>query len=261
MSGIRLRRISKTYQSQVGTVRVISSLDLDIPDGELLCIVGPSGCGKTTLLGILAGLVRPDSGTVEVGGVPVTAPDPRRGLVFQQPALFPWLRVSQNVGFGLKMAGMPRVERDRRVARLLQTVGLSSHARALPHELSGGMKQRVALATALAPDPGVLLLDEPFAALDAQARDELHEELEAIWLETGKTMVFVTHNVREAARLGTRVLLMAPGGHIAREYPVELRRGRHLEDPGVAHLAAIIRDDLRTIGTQEETISPCLAGE
>jgi sulfonate transport system ATP-binding protein len=167
-------------------------------------------------------------------------------VIFQEPALFPWLNVRQNVAFGLKIAGLPQDEQERRADELLQLVQLPRFAGSWIHELSGGMKQRVALARALALDPAILLMDEPFAALDAQTRDLLHEELERIWQRTGKTVIFVTHNVREAVRLGTRVILMSPHGEgIRREYPVDLPRGRFLEDVSVVRIAAAIRDDLR----------------
>ena len=167
-------------------------------------------------------------------------------MIFQEPALFPWLNVRQNVAFGLKVAGLTQSDQDQRVNELLQLVHLTRFADAWIHELSGGMKQRVALARALALDPAILLMDEPFAALDAQTRDLLHEEMELIWQRTGKTIIFVTHNVREAVRLGTRVILMSPaGGVVRREYPIDLPRNRFLEDLDVARIASVIRDDLR----------------
>lgn len=245
MTKVQLSHVSKIFRSQAGPVPVLSDLNLSIEEGEFLCIVGPSGCGKSTLLNLIAGFELPDQGAVLVDGRPVIHPDSGRFVIFQEPALFPWLNVRQNVAFGLKIAHMERHEREARVARLLQMVHLSQFANARIHELSGGMKQRVALARALALDPEILLMDEPFAALDAQTRDLLHEELERIWQETGKTIVFVTHNVREAVRLGTRVILMAGRGGVRQEYPVHLPRNRYLEDVGVVSIASQIRDQLR----------------
>lgn len=246
MATVELHNVSRHFASASGVVRAVTALDLVVKEGEFLCVVGPSGCGKSTLLNLIAGFERPDVGRVLVDGAEVVTPGPERFVIFQEPALFPWLNVRQNVAFGLKIAGIPQTEQDRRVTELLQLVQLARFADAWIHELSGGMKQRVALARALALDPAILLMDEPFAALDAQTRDLLHEEMERIWQRTGKTIIFVTHNVREAVRLGTRVILMSPqGGVVRREYPIDLPRNRFLEDLEVARIASIIRDDLR----------------
>lgn len=244
---VELKKVSRHFATENGLVQAVTSLDLTIAQGEFLCIVGPSGCGKSTLLNLIAGFERPDSGELLVDGRAVTGPGSDRFVIFQEPALFPWLNVRQNVAFGLRLAGVTTSEQQRQVDRLLQMVHLERFAAARIHELSGGMKQRVALARALAMDPEILLMDEPFAALDAQTRDLLHEEMERIWQETGKTVVFVTHNVREAVRLGTRVILMsADGGTIRNEYPVNLPRNRFLEDLEVVKIASVIRDDLRS---------------
>lgn len=248
---VELRKVTRHFATDSGIVPAITGVDLTIANGEFLCLVGPSGCGKSTLLNLIAGFERPDSGRVLIDGIEVETPGPERFVIFQEPALFPWLNVRRNVAFGLKVAGVPQPEQDRRVDELLQLVHLSRFADAWIHELSGGMKQRVALARALALDPAILLMDEPFAALDAQSRDLLHEEMEQIWQRTGKTIVFVTHNVREAVRLGTRVILMSRhGGSIRREYPVDLPRNRFLEDLDVARIASVIRDDLRSEALQ-----------
>jgi NitT/TauT family transport system ATP-binding protein len=244
---VAIAAVSRHFNTDSGMVRAITNLDLCIADGEFLCIVGSSGCGKSTLLNLIAGFETPDSGSILINGRTVQAPGPDRFVIFQEPALFPWLNVRQNVAFGLMIAGLPDSEQKQCVDQLLQMVHLSNFGDSWIHELSGGMKQRVALARALAMDPDILLMDEPFAALDAQSRDLLHEEIERIWQETGKTIVFVTHNVREAVRLGTRVILMAPhGGGISREYAIDLPRNRFLEDIAVAQLASKIRDDLRS---------------
>ncbi len=246
MPKVLLDNVSKLFLSDSGPLQVLSNVTLPIEEGEFLCVLGASGCGKSTLLNLVAGLEKPDHGRVLVGGKEVSGPGPDRVVMFQEAALFPWLTAVQNVAFGLKMAGVGRRERQERAMELLSLVKLSSFANSWIHELSGGMRQRVALAAALALDPEILLMDEPFAALDAQTRDQLHVEIESIWEQTGKTIIFVTHNVREAVRLGTRVLLMSPrSGGICREYPINLPRHRHLEDVELVKIASVLRDDLR----------------
>lgn len=246
MSELKFTGVSKVFASQAGMISALSDANLTIKEGEFLCIVGPSGCGKSTFLNLIAGLVFPDYGEILLDGKTVTGPGPDRVLIFQEPALFPWLTVLDNVSFGPKMRGMAKVERTARARELLSMVHLSSFERVWVHELSGGMRQRVALIRALALDPDILLMDEPFAALDAQTRDMLHEELELLWQKTGKTIIFITHNVREAVRLGTRVVLMsAKDGKFVREYPVDLPRNRQLEDIELVKIASIIRDDLK----------------
>jgi NitT/TauT family transport system ATP-binding protein len=216
-----------------------------VASGEFVCLVGPSGCGKTTVLHLLAGLDSPTVGGVLADGVPVSGPHPSRVLLFQESALFPWLTVSANVEFGLKIRGIPKAQRHIRVESLLRIVHLARFSHSWVHELSGGMKQRAALARALAVDPAVLLLDEPFGALDAITRDRLHAELQEIWMRDNKTVLFVTHNVREAAVLGDRILVMSNGpGRVLSEYRVELPRPRHMEDPGIIPLARKVLEDL-----------------
>ncbi len=214
--------------------------------GEFLCIVGPSGCGKSTLLHLIAALSQPTSGDILIDNRKVSAPGTDRILLFQELGLFPWLTVAENVEFGMKMKGIPRAERQEKIQYYLRLVHLGQFRDCYTHQLSGGMRQRVALARALATEPDVLLMDEPFAALDAQTRDLLHDELERIWAETGRTIIFVTHNVREAVRLGDRVALFTfRPGRIKRQYDVSLPRPRQLEDITVAHTAREILDDLR----------------
>lgn len=186
----------------------LDNVSLDVRAGEFLVLVGPSGCGKSTLLDLLAGLTLPTSGRVLIDGKPITGPARDRGVVFQQYALFPWLTALDNVAFGLEIAGLGRSERRAKAAAYLDLVGLSAFARHYPHEMSGGMKQRVAIARSLAYEPEVLLMDEPFAALDAQTRETLQEELVDIWHRTGKTIVFITHGIDEAVVLGQRVAVM-----------------------------------------------------
>jgi NitT/TauT family transport system ATP-binding protein len=247
MPELTLTGVSKVFLSQAGTISALSDANLTIKNGEFLCVVGPSGCGKSTLLNLIAGLEFPDQGEILIDKETVKGPGSDRVLMFQEPALFPWLTVLDNVSFGLKMQGMSKYERAARARELLSMVHLSAFEQVWVHELSGGMRQRVALVRALALDPDILLMDEPFAALDAQTRDMLHEELELLWQKTGKTIIFITHNVREAVRLGTRVLLMsARSGRFVREYPIDLPRNRHLEDVDLVKIASVIRDDLKS---------------
>ena len=244
-----VQAVEKDFPTRDGSLAALARVDMTIADGEFLCIVGPSGCGKSTLLLILAGLETPTRGRVLVGGQPTLGPDPSRVMIFQEGALFPWLTAQGNVEFGLKMRRLPHSERVATAERLLQMVHLESFGEAWIHQLSGGMRQRVALARALALDPAVLLLDEPFGALDAITRERLHQELQEVWLTTGKTMVFVTHNVREAVVLGDRVLVFSPRpGRIIAEHRIQLPRPRHVEDLATAEHASRIARDLRLGG-------------
>ena len=244
---VALQGISLSYKTNDGTrLLALDNINLKVNPGEFLCIVGPSGCGKSTLLHLIAGLHPATSGKVLVDDKPVDGPGTDRILIFQELGLFPWLTVGENVEFGMKMKGMSRAERREKTEYYLRLVHLAQFKDSYTHQLSGGMRQRVALARALASEPDVLLMDEPFAALDAQTRDLLHDELERIWAETGRTIIFVTHNVREAVRLGDRVALFTfRPGRIKREYLIDLPRPRHLEDVTVAKSAREILDDLR----------------
>jgi NitT/TauT family transport system ATP-binding protein len=246
-SKLAIDNVSKSFQSASGTVLALDHVSLQVNEGEFVCLVGASGCGKTTLLNIIAGLEKPDSGNVLADGKPITSPGRDRLVMFQEPALFPWLDVFGNVLFGLKLK--PNLtNKDRRdVAKYyLELVGLTRFERANIHELSGGMKQRVALARALAPNPRVLLMDEPFAALDALTREQLYGDLQRIWEERKKTIVFVTHNVREAACLGERVLLFSPHpGRIQEEFAVDLPRPRDINSVDLASYATKIIRSLR----------------
>jgi NitT/TauT family transport system ATP-binding protein len=244
---IALSGVFRSYANSRGSFTpALQNIDLEIEQGEFVCIVGPSGCGKSTLLHLVAGLDRPTTGEITVDGSPVNGPGTDRILLFQDLGLFPWLTVRQNVEFGLKMAGVSKIERRDRARVFLRMVHLSHFEDHYIHQLSGGMKQRVALARSLALRPKILLMDEPFAALDAQTRDMLHDELERIWKETAPTIVFVTHNVREAVRLGDRVLLMSfRPGRIKTEFQIDLQRPRHVEDSDVAHLSKEILGQLR----------------
>jgi NitT/TauT family transport system ATP-binding protein len=244
---IELCGVFRSYKNSQGSFTpALQNIDLEIEQGEFVCIVGPSGCGKSTLLHLIAGLDKPTTGQITVDGGPVTGPGTDRILLFQELGLFPWLNVRQNVEFGLKMAGVSKEERKERARIFLRMVHLSHFEEHYIHQLSGGMRQRVALARSLALRPKILLMDEPFAALDAQTRDMLHDELERIWKETAPTIVFVTHNVREAVRLGDRVLLMSfRPGRIKAQFEVDLDRPRHVEDSDVAQLSKEILGQLR----------------
>ena len=226
-SAISLRGVTKTFPVRGGrrdeVFTAVDGVTLDVPAGEFLSLVGPSGCGKSTLLDLLGGLTLPSSGEVLVDGRPVTGPGLDRGVVFQQYALLPWRTARANVEFGLEASGIPRRERHERAREYLALVGLQGFEDRYPHELSGGMKQRVALARSLAYDPDVLLMDEPFAALDAQTRDLLQAELLRIHARTGKTVVFITHGIEEAVFLGHRVAVMTSRpGRIKHVVPVAL---------------------------------------
>jgi len=244
---VALDAISLSYKTTSGErLLALDKINLEVKPGEFLCIVGPSGCGKSTLLHLIAGLNPQTSGKVLIDGAPVSGPGTDRILIFQELGLFPWLTVGGNVEFGMKMKNIPKAEREERVQYYLRLVHLSKFKTSYIHQLSGGMRQRVALARALATEPDVLLMDEPFAALDAQTRDLLHDELERIWAETGRTIIFVTHNVREAVRLGDRVALLTfRPGRVKQEFSVDLPRPRHMEHTDVARTAREILDCLR----------------
>ncbi len=244
---VALDAISLSYKTTSGErLLALDNISLEVKPGEFLCIVGPSGCGKSTLLHLIAGLCPQTSGKVLVDGTPVSGPGTDRILIFQELGLFPWLTVGGNVEFGMKMKNVSKDEREEKVQYYLRLVHLSKFRESYIHQLSGGMRQRVALARALATEPDVLLMDEPFAALDAQTRDLLHDELERIWAETGCTIIFVTHNVREAARLGDRVVLLTfRPGRVKQEFSVNLSRPRQMEQPDVARTAREILNCLR----------------
>jgi NitT/TauT family transport system ATP-binding protein len=244
--------VSKWFRTPRATVHALDSIFLEVAAGEIVCLAGPSGCGKSTLLDIIAGLTRPDTGRVFANGQPVERPGRQRLMVFQEPSLFPWLDVLGNVMFGLNLC--PELTNRQRVEvahKYVAMVGLGKFERAHVHELSGGMKQRVALARALAPDPQVLLLDEPFGALDAMTREHLYDDVQRIWRDRTKTILFVTHNMREAACLGDRVLVMSSSpGRIIDAIDVPLPRPRSVYDAEVVRHAARIADALKgTVGS------------
>ena len=213
MTMIEVRGLSRAFTAAGRATPALLDVDLDVAEREFVCILGPSGCGKSTLLNLVAGFLRPSAGEIRVKGRPVTGPGADRGVVFQEYVLFPWLTVTGNVEFGLRLSGVPADERRRTVRRYLELVGLAAHAAKYPVQLSGGMKQRVAIARALANNPSIILMDEPFGALDAQTREVLQDELGRIQRVEHKTVLFVTHSIREAVYLADRVVVMttAPG--------------------------------------------------
>jgi NitT/TauT family transport system ATP-binding protein len=254
---VTLEGVSKRYGGGEAGVVALQDISLAVRPGEFVCLVGASGCGKTTLLNLVAGLDRPTLGTVDVsigdpGGSSIPARDTGQAggtgtaMLFQDSALFPWLTVAANVELPLRLMGVGKSERRAVADDLLERVHLGGFGSKRPHELSGGMRQRAALARALAQDAGLLLMDEPFGALDAITRDLLHDELESLWADRGFTVLFVTHNVREAARLGDRiVLLTSRPGRVAATYPVDLARPRRIDSTEIASLAAAVTDQLR----------------
>ena len=240
-------RVCKTFKTSSNLVAALENVSLSIQKGEFACIVGRSGCGKTTLLNLIAGLTFPDKGAIFVEGRPVISPGNDRMVLFQESALFPWLNVIDNVLFGLKLTPHLSDKEQKETATFyLRLVGLEKFTRSNIHELSGGMRQRVALARALAPNPQILLMDEPFAALDALTREQLYTDIQQIWQDQGKTIVFVTHNVAEAACLGDRVILFSSNpGRVQQEFRVPLPRLRDIRDLEVAKLASEITRVLR----------------
>ena len=234
---VRLNQVTKVFGRRGAPV--LDGIDLTVAPGEFVCLLGASGCGKSTLLNLVAGLDKTTSGSIELGGG-------RPALMFQDHALFPWLSAGKNIELALKLRGVPREDRRAEADRLLELVRLGGSHDKRVHELSGGMRQRVALARALAQAGDLLLMDEPFAALDAITRDVLHDELTRIWAETGRSVVFVTHNVREAVRLAQRVVLMSSRpGRIAREWTIDIPQPRRIESTGVSELSVEITEHLR----------------
>jgi NitT/TauT family transport system ATP-binding protein len=243
---VSLRHVSKTYRQASGEeVPALVDVTLDVAPGEFVCLIGPTGCGKSSLLNLVAGLDRPDEGEVLMDELPVTGPGPDRALLFQEPALFPWLSVVRNVEFALELGGAPRSIWRERAMHWLGKVHLSEFANAQPHEISPGMRQRAALARALACQPDVLLADEPFGALDAQSREILQRELQEVWLETRNTFLFVTHNVREAVFLADRVVLMsARPGTLVAEHRISSPRPRVFDDVLLTKVVVDVHDHL-----------------
>ena len=246
MATLEARDIVKYFKHDSHQLKALGGVNLKVEDGEFVCLVGPSGCGKSTFLRIVAGLESPDEGQIFFDGKPVTSTGPERIMVFQEGALFPWLKVQDNVEFGLKMAGIPKEERVQISKRYLDMMQLTKFADSYTYQLSTGMKQRVAIARALVMDPDVLLMDEPFAALDAQTRDLLLVEMQLIWEKTKKTILFVTHNVAEAAVLGTKVAVFSNRpSKIKKLIPIDYKRPRLAEDENLLPLQQEILSELR----------------
>lgn len=247
MTKLQAKNIVKSFSHNGNSVLAIDGINLDVNEGDFVCIVGPSGCGKSTFLNIIAGLEKPDSGEILLNGKPITAPGPDRTMVFQEGALFPWLKVVDNVEFGLKMAGIPKNERSEISLRYLDMMQLTKFANSFTYQLSTGMKQRVAIARALVMDPEILLMDEPFAALDAQTRDLLLVELQLIWERTKKTILFVTHNIGESVVLGNRVMVLKNRPtKIKKEIVIDYRRPRLAEDENLLKYQQQILAELKS---------------
>jgi ABC-type nitrate/sulfonate/bicarbonate transport system ATPase subunit len=256
---VRFEQVSKRFGQGPDAVQALEPITLDIAEGEFTCLLGPSGCGKSTLLNLLAGFEQPTTGRVLMDGLPVRGPDPRRGVVFQQGALFTWMNVRDNVAFGPLATGRGKGEAARIAARYVEMVGLGAFATRYPYELSGGMQQRVGIARALANDPEILLMDEPFAALDAQTRELLQEEIRRIWQETRKTVLWITHSIDEALFLATHIVVMsARPGRIKASFRPSFS---HSADPAVvaspefvrmkAEIFSLLREEALTAQRQE----------
>lgn len=246
----RFEGVSKCFGSGPDAVQALDPLTLDLAENAFLCLVGPSGCGKSTLLNLLAGFDVPTTGRVLMDGRPVTGPDPKRGVVFQQGALFTWMSVAENVAFGPRATGKSAAEATRVAVRYIEMVGLGGFAKRYPYELSGGMQQRVGIARALANDPEILLMDEPFAALDAQTRELLQEEIKRIWQETRKTVLWITHSIEEALFLATEVVVMsARPGRIKARFQPQFAMSK---DSGVVTSAEFVRMKAEIFGLLRE---------
>lgn len=241
-----VENVSKKFITKHNSVHTLDGINLNFKPGEFVCILGPSGCGKSTLLNVIAGLEAATEGRVILNDKEVKTAGPDRAVMFQESALFPWLKVIDNVEFGMKMAGVPKEGRREKALKYLKMVHLTKFQDSYIHELSGGMRQRVALARALTLDSEVLLMDEPFAALDSQTKNILQVELQQIWLETKKTVIFITHNVEEAVFLADRVIVMAANpGRVKKEFIIQVARPRQLESLDLAYLVASIMKELK----------------
>lgn len=255
---LEVTQLHKQFKTQRGPLVALKDINLSIDEGEFICAVGASGSGKSTLLRLIAGLDTPTAGEIQVDGVRVTGPGPDRGMVFQKYTLYPWMNVAQNVGFGLKLQGAPSTQRRERVAHYLEVVGLSQFARALPRELSGGMQQRVAIARALASAPKILLMDEPFGALDAQTKETMQQFLLELWKRTGTTILMITHDVEEAVFLSQRIyVLTSRPGSIKTEIRMDLpsERNYHTKSHSTfQECKATVLNLLRNEGAKEPVV-------
>lgn len=246
---ISARDLTISFDIRGSKVVALDNVNLSVKSNEFVCVMGPSGCGKTTLLNLIAGHLKPTSGNIAVNGVPVQGPGADRAVVFQDNAVFPWMTVEQNVGYSLRMQGRPKDEIERNVSRYLVVVGLTDFRASWPNQLSGGMRKRVDIARCYAADPEVLLMDEPFGALDIMTKERLQEDLHDVWLGQPKTVLFITHDLEEALYLGDRVILMSPRpGRIAREFRPNLPAKRDMlikTSPEFVALARELRDELQ----------------
>lgn len=241
-----IKGVNKKFISKHKETYTLDNIDLSFKKGEFICLLGPSGCGKSTLLNIIAGLETPSEGKIYLNDKEINGVGVDRAVMFQESALFPWLKVIDNVEFGMKMAGVPRQERREKALYYLKMVHLAKFKNSFVHELSGGMRQRVALARALTLDSEVLLMDEPFAALDSQTKNILQTELQKVWIETKKTIIFVTHNVEEAVLLGDRVIVMSTNpGKVKKEFKIQLGRPRNIENVDLAYVTAQVMKELK----------------
>ena len=246
---LRIEAVGKRFMSNGGEIEALRAVNLTIRRGEFICLIGASGCGKSTLLRAVGGFETPSEGKVLMNGRPVTGPGPDRGMVFQDYGLFPWLTVKRNIGFGPAARGVKRDEVDRIAERFIGMIGLDRFADAYPHQLSGGMKQRVAIARVLANDAAVLLMDEPFGALDAMTREHLQSELLTLWQATGLTVLFVTHAIEEAILLADRVVVMSPGpGRVTADVRIDLPRPRDVVSPAFNAMRREVSDLLQSSG-------------
>jgi len=253
---LKFNSVCKSFLTKHKNTHTLEKIDLEIKKGEFVCLVGPSGCGKSTLLNVAAGLERASTGNVYLDNQEITEAGPDRAVMFQEPALFPWLRVIDNVEFGMKMQGVPKKERREKAHKFLKMVHLTKFQHSYIHELSGGMKQRAALARALAMDSQVLLMDEPFAALDSQTKHLLQMELQQIWWETKKTIIFVTHDVNEAVLLAERVIVMSANpGRIKKDFSIKLARPRQIDSLDLSYVAAeimqVLKDEVEKVAKAE----------
>src|SRR3989338_4459780 len=249
-SELIVRNVTKTFPTRTGNTNALKNVSFDVREGEFVCLVGPSGCGKSTLLNLIAGLEKPDSGEILLDGKEVIVPGPDRVVIFQEGALFPWMSVLENVEYGLKIRGVGAKERQEIALEFLSLVHLDKFAHSFIHELSGGMRQRVAIARGLALEPRILLMDEPFNALDTQTRDLLVEELRAIWSKIGNTVLFITHNVREAVYLADRVVLLSfRPGRVREIFKIDLPSPR---DPDHPHLEEVVRGIVQQLHEEVE---------
>lgn len=243
---IKVENIEKKFIGKSKVTHTLSDINLEFKKGEFICLLGPSGCGKSTLLNIVAGLETPTTGTVYLNDSKIKGVGVDRAVMFQESALFPWLKVIENVEFGMKVAGIPKLERREKAMEYLKMVHLTKFKDSYVHELSGGMRQRVALARALTLDSEVLLMDEPFSALDSQTKSILQTELQKIWWETKKTIIFVTHNVEEAVFLADRIIVMSANpGKVKKEFKIELARPRKVDSLDLAYIASEVMEVLR----------------